>query len=136
MAFITLGLSGCGTSTPPPIVVTLNPSSTQSMDQAQTVPITASIANDAKSAGVMWSVTGGGTLSPQTTSSATYNAPATVATAFTATVTATSITDATKMATLQIKVSPPPTVSINSLPAATAGTAYNQTLSVSGGTSP
>jgi hypothetical protein len=136
MAFLTLGLSGCGTSSPPPIVVTLTPSSTQSMDQAQTAPITAAVANDSKSAGVTWSVTGGGTLSPQTTSSATYNAPATVATAFTATVTATSITDATKMASLQIKVSPPPTVSINSLPAATAGTAYNQTLSVSGGTSP
>jgi hypothetical protein len=51
-------------------------------------------------------------------------------------VTATSVTDTTKSATLQIKVSALPTITTTSLPAATAGTAYSQTLSESGGTSP
>ncbi|MGA7633780.1 MAG: hypothetical protein WCB11_23710 [Terriglobales bacterium] len=41
-----LVLSGCGTSGAPPIAVGLTPSSTQSIDQAQTVPITAAVAHD------------------------------------------------------------------------------------------
>src|SRR5208337_2980745 len=66
----------------------------------------------------------------------TYQAPASVTTAFTATVTATSISDSSKSATLQVKVSPLPAVTTSSLPAATAGTTYNQLLAETGGTSP
>ena len=132
---ITLGLSGCGSSTQP-IVVGLTPSSAKSIDQAQTVTITATVAHDTKAAGVQWTVSGGGMLSAQSTTSAIYTAPASVASAFTATVTATSITDTTRSAALQIKVSPPPTVATTSLAAATAGTAYSATLSEAGGTDP
>jgi hypothetical protein len=110
------------------------------VDQAQTVSITAAVTNDSKNAGVTWSVSGTngsqGTLSNQTTTSVTYNAPASVTTAFTTTITATSVTNAAESATLQIKVSPPPAITTTSLPAATAGVAYTTTLSVSGGTSP
>ncbi len=134
IALLTLGLSGCGSSTQP-ISVTLTPSSTQSIDQAQTVAITAGVAHDAKNGGVTWGVSGGGTLTGSTTTSATYNAPASVTSAFTATVTATSVTDTTKLATLQIKVSPPPAITTTSL-TVTEGSAYNGTLSESGGTSP
>ena len=136
IAILIAGLTGCGTSAPQPIGVTLTPSSTKSIDQAQTVSITAQVANDASNSGVQWSVSGGGTLTQQTTTSATFNAPASVITGFTATVTATSIKDQTKTAPLTIKVSPLPTIATNSLPAATAGTAYSATLSVSGGTTP
>jgi len=128
-------LSGCGSSGTRPIAVGLTPGSTQGIDQAQTVPITATVKQDPKTAGVTWAVSGGGTLANPTTTSATYNAPASVTTAFTATVTATSVSDTTKMATLQIKVAPLPAITTTSL-AATAGTAYNGTLSESGGTSP
>jgi len=62
--------------------------------------------------------------------------PASVPAALTATVTATSITDSTKSATLQIKVNPLPAVTMTSIAAATAGTAYNAALTASGGTSP
>jgi hypothetical protein len=110
--------------------------SVQSVDQAQTVSITATVSNDAKGAGVTWSVSGGGSFSAQTPTSATYKAPTSVTTAFTATITATSISDATKTATLTIKVSPPPSVTTTTIPAATAGTAFSATLSESGGTSP
>ena len=107
------------------------------MDQAQTVPITAVVAHDAKSAGVTWSVSGGGAFSgTPTTTSATYQAPASVTAAFTATVTATSISDTSKTATLQIKVNPPPAIATTPLPAAYAGTAYSATPSESGGSSP
>jgi hypothetical protein len=136
ITLLTLVLPGCGASTQP-IGVALSPSSTQSIDQAQTVPtIAATVTHDAKSAGVTWTVSGGGTLSAQTTTSATYNAPASVASAFTATVTATSVTDTTKSAAVQIKVSSLPTVTTTSVPAATAGTAYTTTLVESGGTDP
>jgi hypothetical protein len=135
IAILTLGLSGCGGSSTPAIAVTLTSSST-GIDQGQTATLTASVANDTKSAGVQWSLSGSGTLSGQTTSSATYNAPNPVTGAFTVTVTATSITDPTKSVSLQIKVNPLPAVTTASLPNATAGIAYSATLSESGGTSP
>lgn len=132
---LMLGLSGCGSSSPAAIAVALTSSAT-GIDQAQTATLTASVSNDSKSAGVQWSVSGGGSLTGTTTTSATYNAPASVTSAFTATVTATSITDATKSRAVQISVNPLPTISTNSVPPATAGTAYSATLTVSGGTSP
>ena len=122
IALLSLGMSACSNSTQP-IGVALTPSSAQSIDQAQTVAITATVAQDAKNAGATWSVTGGGTLTGASTTAALYNAPATVASGFTATVTATSATDTTKLASLQIKVSAPPAVTAASLPAATAGAA-------------
>jgi len=80
---------------------------------------------------VTWSVSGTsgsqGTLSGQSTTAVTYNAPATVTSAFTATVTATSITDTTKSASVQIKVNPLPAIASTPLPTAHAGTAYSAT---------
>ncbi|MGD0416478.1 MAG: putative Ig domain-containing protein [Terriglobales bacterium] len=135
ITLLTLGLSGCGSSSNS-IGVAFTNGSTHGIDQGQTVSITATVTNDSKSAGVTWTVSGGGTLSATTTTSATYNAPASVTSAFTATVTATSVTDTTKSATLQITVSALPAITITSLPAATAGVGYSQKLSESGGTSP
>jgi hypothetical protein len=135
----TLGLSGCNSAAAPSVGVALTPSGTKGIDQGQTVSITATVANDSKNAGVTWAVSGGGlqgTLINTTTTSATYQAPASVTTAFTATVTATSVSFPTKSAALQVTVNPLPAVTTNSLPAATAGTPYNQPLTVSGGTSP
>jgi large repetitive protein len=132
---LTLGLLACGGSSTPSIAVGLT-SSSNGIDQAQTASIAATVRNDSKSAGVQWSVSGGGTLSGTTTTTATYNAPASVASAFTATITATSITDSTKSASFQLKVSPLPTISTTTVPAATAGTSYSASLVVSGGTRP
>lgn len=134
---LTFVLSGCGGNSSQPIGVGLTSNvSGNSLDQGQSAIITASLTNDAKNAGVQWAVSGGGTLSGETTTSATYNAPASVASAVTATVTATSITDPTKSANLQITVNPPPTITTTSLATATAGTFYNVTLALSGGTAP
>lgn len=135
IALLTLGLSGCGGTATQAIVIGLT-SSANGIDQGQTESITASVIHDAQTAGVQWSLSGNGSLSGQTPTSVTYNAPPSVISAFTASVTATSITDSTRSATLQIKVSPPPAISTTTIPAATAGTAYNATLSESGGTSP
>ena len=142
IALLTLGLAGCGNSSSAPasIGVKLTPSGTKSIDQAQTVAVTAAVANDSKSAGVTWTVSGTngsqGTLTNTSTAAATYNAPASVTSAFTATVTATSITDTTKSSTLTLNVNLPPSITTTSLAAATAGTAYNATLVETGGSSP
>ena len=139
---LTLGLPGCGgSSSTQPIGVSLTSSiNSTGIDQGQTFSITATVTNDSKNAGVTWTVSGTngsqGTLSNQTATSVTYNAPGSVTTAFTATITATSVTNAAESATLQIKVSPPPAIATTSLPAAIAGIVYTTTLSVSGGTSP
>ena len=142
IALLTLGLSGCGSgsSAPQAIGVRLAPSGTKSIDQAQTVAITAAVANDSKNAGVTWTVSGTngsqGTLTNTSTTSATYNAPASVTSAFTATITAASVTDTTKLSTLTINVNPLPSITTTSLAAATAGTAYSATLVETGGSSP
>jgi large repetitive protein len=130
-----LSLTGCGGSSGPSIGVSVT-SSSSGLDQAQTATLTATVTNDSKSAGVQWSVAGGGTLSGQTATSAIYTAPSSVTLPFTATITATSVTDPTKTATSQIKVNPPPVITTTSLPAAAAGVYYSQTLTESGGTSP
>jgi hypothetical protein len=105
----TLGfLVGCGSSGTPAGValsVILTPSSA-SVNASGVVNITASVANDSSGKGVSWSLTGVGTLSSQTTTGATYTAPATVTTTSVATVVATSIASPTVNASLPITVSP------------------------------
>jgi Putative Ig domain len=129
-------LAGCGAAgTPRPIVVTVT-SSAKATDQGMTVTVNAAVANDAKNAGVTWTVSGGGTLTNMTASSVTYNAPASVSSAQIATVTATSVTNPSQSASVQITVNLAPVITTTSLTAATAGTGYSTTINASGGTGP
>ena len=130
---ITWGLAGCGSGSAP-IGVAITPSSA-TVDGTDSVKLSAAVANDSKSAGVNWSVTGG-TLSGQTTTSATFTAPAATTAAQTATVTATSVTDTTKTQSVTITIPAAPAVTTGSLAAATVGSAYSVTLAGSGGISP
>jgi hypothetical protein len=136
VALLIAFLAACSNSSSAPIAVTLSPASSQAIDQAQTVAISATVANDSKNAGVTWAVAGGGTLSNETTTSATYNAPASVTSSFPVNVTATSASDPSKSATLHITVNPLPTISTQSLPQATAGINYSAIINAAGGTSP
>ncbi|MHB8541822.1 MAG: beta strand repeat-containing protein [Candidatus Acidiferrales bacterium] len=112
----TIFVAGCGggSSTPKnPISVTItSPAAPPTIQQGQTVNITAAVTNDSANKGVTWSLSGQGTLSAQTATTVTYTAPATVTANITATVTATSMTDTTKTATLTITVTPPPAISV------------------------
>ncbi|MGA9353895.1 MAG: Ig domain-containing protein [Terriglobales bacterium] len=135
VAVLATSLIACGGSTAP-IAVSLSPNASKSVDQAQTVSITASVQNDGKNAGVTWSVSGAGMLSNQSATGATYNAPASVTTPVTAMVIATSISDTSKSATLQITVNPVPAIATQSVQTATAGTNYSATINASGGSSP
>src|SRR5437899_8054297 len=101
--------AGCSSS--PPISVGLCPSSPQTIDQGQTVGITATLTNDMSSKGVAWSLTGPGSLSNSTGLSVTYNSPTTKLTSGQqATVMATSGADQTKRASVQINVNPYPEI--------------------------
>ena len=129
-------IGGCSSSSPPPISVTLTPSSPQAIDQTQTVSITATVANDTSSRGVTWSLSGPGSLNSSTLQ-ATYNSPTAIITsAQQATVTATSVADPTKSASLQITVNPYPQIPFQTLPNGTVGTSYSQSIALTGGTSP
>ena len=107
------------------------------MDGTNSVTLTAAVTNDKKSAGVNWTVSGGGTLSNTTTTSTTYTAPAATSSAQTITVTATSVADSTKTGTATITVPAKPTITTTGTSlAATVGAAYSVQLTGSGGISP
>lgn len=92
---------------PPPISVAItSPATAPTIQQGQTVNITAAVTNDAGNKGVTWSLSGQGSLSAQTSTTVTYNAPASVSSNIVATVSATSVADNTKSASLNITVTP------------------------------
>jgi hypothetical protein len=89
---------------------------------------------------VKWSASGTGvtgtacgTFSDSTTTSATYNAPSSVAADLSITVTATSIADSTKSGSAVVMISPPPTVTTTALSNATPNATYSATLQATGG---
>ena len=127
-------ITGCGGGSKPISVVVT--ASATNVDGTDTVTLTATVTNDKNSAGVSWAVSGGGTLSNTTTSSATYTAPAASSAAQTATVTATSIASSAQTASATLTVPAAPAITTASLGAATVGASYSQTLTASGGISP
>jgi len=135
---IALAVLTVGCTSSPPISVTLSPSSPQAIDQSQSVTITATLTNDTSHQGISWNLTGPGSLSSLAGSAVAYISPTTNLTgAQQVTVTATAIADHTKSASLQITVNPYPQISLLlTLPNGTVGTPYNETISLTGGTSP
>lgn len=127
-------LSACGGSSSPRVAIT---PSASIVDGGDAVTLTATVTNDKNSDGVTWSVSGGGTLSSETTSSATYTAPTATSAAQTITITATSKADTGKTGTTTLTVPAAPSITTTSTNlAGTVGTAYSVTLAGSGGISP
>jgi len=127
---------GCSNSVPP-ISVNLSPSPAKAIDQGQTVGITATVANDSASRGVLWSLMGPGSLSATTGTIVNYTPPTgSLSAAQLATVTATSVADQSKSASLQITVNPFLQVPFQNLASGTVGTSYSQTIALGGGTGP
>jgi FG-GAP-like repeat/Putative Ig domain len=135
--FFIAAAAGCGRSAPP-LSVSLSPSSSQTVDQTQTVSISATLTNDRSAQGVSWTLTGSGSLSGATAASVTYNSPTgNLAVAQEATVVATSVADRTKTASVKITVNPFPQFGpLQTLAHGTVGTPYSQTIALSGGTAP
>lgn len=100
---------GCASS--PPISVTLSSSSAQSVQQGNNISISATVANDTLNKGVTWSLSGSscsgaacGSLTSQTTTSVTYNAPTSIPLDLAVTLTATSVANPSKLASTVITV--------------------------------
>ncbi|MGH9732684.1 MAG: beta strand repeat-containing protein [Candidatus Acidiferrales bacterium] len=136
-------LAGCGGGGPSGLVIVITPGTNQSVDQNQSVPFTAFVANDTSDAGVTWSLSGAhcaaaacGTLTNSTTSAVTYVAPKSVGTLLNVTLTATAKANTKTTATLNISVSPAPTISTTSLPGAINGQNYSQQIIANGGVAP
>jgi hypothetical protein len=129
-----LSLSGCGgSSSPVSVAVT---ASAATVDATDAVTVTATLTNDSNSKGVTWTVSGGGALSNQAATGATYTAPAASSSALTVTVTATSVADTTKSGSTTITVPAAPAITTGALAAGAVGTAYSQTMVASGGIPP
>ncbi|MGD0157849.1 MAG: putative Ig domain-containing protein [Terracidiphilus sp.] len=143
--FVVLGLfasvlaatfTGCGGNSPAVgVSVTASASTVDGTDAAT---LSATVSNDKNAAGVTWTVSGGGTLSNTTTSSATYTAPAATSGSQSITITATSIADTTKSGTATITVAATPAVTslTTAQQAVAVGTAYSVQLAGSGGVTP
>jgi hypothetical protein len=127
-------LSGCGGSSSPSVSIK---ASATTVDGTNSITLTATVTNDKNSGGVTWGVSGGGTLSSQTTTTATYTAPAATSSAQTATITATSVAETTKTGTATITVPAAPSITtISASLASSVGSAYAVSLAGSGGIAP
>jgi len=129
----SIWMAGCGGSAPSVSVSVTAAAST--VDGGDTTTLSATVANDQNSDGVTWTVSGGGTLSNTTTTSATYTAPTPSSAALSVTVTATSVADTTRSASATISVPAQPAISTTTL-AANVGTAFSSTLAATGGIAP
>ena len=132
---------GGGQGTLPITVAILPASSTVVM--GTTTTLTGTVSNDSRNGGINWIVscpaTKCGSISPANTISGTtttFTAPANLTADLNVTITATSATDATKSATTPITIVLPLSVATTSLPNATGGITYSQTLQATGGLPP
>ncbi len=87
---------------------------TSTVAPSGTMSLTATVVGDSTNAGVNWTVSGGGTLSAQTTTSVTYTAPDSPVNAG-VTVTATSVANSQGSAQVFFLVANPPSQVLNSL---------------------
>lgn len=135
IAFVYGCSSSSPSNTPPPpvISVSLTPAASQTIQQAQTVSIVATVKGSSNNA-VSWSLSGPGFFSNQSATSVTYNAPASITAPQTATLTATASADTTKTASLMIRiaVSEVPFVMQPLLPPSAAPGGAGFTLTVNG----
>ena len=131
----SIWLTGCGGSSSKPVSVAVT-ASAATVDATDAVTLTATVTNDKNSAGVSWSVSGGGTLSNTTTTSATYTAPAASSAAQTVTVTATSVASSADTASTTLTVPAAVAITTTALVNGAVGTAYTQSLTATGGIPP
>ncbi len=144
---LSASLLGCGTTavTPTPTAIGIQGPKTTSVDPGDSATYTATVSNDANSAGVTWTLTGltctgsaCGTLSNSSTTGVTYTAPATVATPLTVTITVTSIASPSLTAVITLTI--PANLSIATAPGALAGgiigSPYTVSLAGAGGITP
>jgi len=117
------------------VTVQLTPSSVQSLEQGQTIPISATVLNDAEGQGVTWSLSGAGSLAAETASSVVYQAPADTTVPVSVRITATSKAESSKTSSLTLWLVAPLQISTCSerLPTGRPGLPFAVTKLVSTG---
>ena len=84
---VVLAISGCSGGAN--VSVELMPNSAQTLEPGKTLPISATLSNDAKGKGVTWTLSGAGALVAETPTSVMYQAPSSIGAEVNVTVTAT-----------------------------------------------
>jgi hypothetical protein len=116
------------------LFITLIPGGTVFIDAGKTRVLTAALTNDPSNQGVTWVLTGQGTLSNLTNTSATFTAVSGVGTS--SVVQATSVSDPSQVAQATMLVVPDPSISTTTVANAALGTPYASVINVSNGSSP
>jgi hypothetical protein len=131
--------AGCAAGGGMSLIVT-TPNTNQILDAGQSLPVSATVINDAQAFGATFAATAGSfgleTISRVGSVSivgTTYNAPASVTTQTTVTVTATSQNTPSQTASFTITVYPALVISTATLPNGSVGTAYSSTVATAGG---
>jgi Putative Ig domain len=153
VCFVAAPFLGCGGGAGT-IVIELQPSGAQTIDEGGTINYTAIVGGDTRSQGVTWKLTGTncggtpatgcGTLTNVTSSSVTYTAPTGISAGISATLTATSVTNGAATQTSAISIVLAPTFSAPCVTTAATcplsgganGVPYSQTITITGGVSP
>jgi hypothetical protein len=102
--FVVLAISGCGGG--PAVSVELMPNSAQTLEPGKTLPISATLSNDAERKGVIWKLSGVGALVAETPTSVMYQAPLSIGAEANVTVTATPIAKGSRAISLTIVLVP------------------------------
>jgi hypothetical protein len=101
---VAFAISAC--SGGPAVSVELMPNSAQTLEPGKTLPISATLSNDAKGKGVTWKLSGAGALVAETPTSVMYQAPSSVGVEANVTVTATPMEKGSRAISLTIVLVP------------------------------
>ena len=101
---VVLAISAC--SGGPAVSVALMPNSAQTLEPGKTLPISATLSNDAKGKGVSWTLSGAGVLVAATPTSVMYQAPFRIDAEANVTVTATPMAKGSRAISLTIVLVP------------------------------
>ncbi len=149
--------AGCGGGSSSTIVIEIQPSGTQTVDEGGVINFTAIVGGDTTGKGVNWTTkgltgtncggtpaTGCGTLSNATSTSVTYTAPTGISAGISVTETVISVANPSIMQTITISVVLAPTfsapcvqtVATCTLQGGANGVQYNQPITITGGVAP
>ena len=127
-------IAQANTGTSPGGTVTITPAGLIFVDVGRTRQMVVTLSSDPGQQGVTWSLSGPGSLSNITTTSATYIGSMTAAD--TATISATAVANITEIATASLYMVPLPTITTTTLPGGTVGTIYAGTVTAINGAAP
>jgi hypothetical protein len=99
-----MAIAGCGGERN--VSVELMPNSAQTLEPGKTLPIAATLSNDAERKGVTWRLAGAGALVAETPTSVMYQAPSSIGAEANVTVTATPIAKRSRAISLTIILVP------------------------------